>query len=189
MLRKMLAMAALGLVALSMTACNPVTKLNLTIEVEESFRKQLADAGGRKILVDVVAIGPTENKRWQDYSMTQYWGAGDPQRASKESQRKTLTIDPAKADPQTIKMEDEAWKVWLAGANDKAPPRLYVLAQLPKPDGTIWSTSDDKPDNQDPRRQILPLGKNRWATTNVRLQVTKTGIITLTPPKPDKTGM
>ena len=179
----LLVMAFLSFMAVG---CCPITKLSVTVELEDSLRQQLVQVGGRNIVVDLVVINLNEHQRWNEYSMTKYWEAGDALRKGKEETKQlvTMTFDPKKAEPQTLSMDDPHWKAWLADANDKAAPRLYVLAQLP---GT-WSTADDKPGDQDPRRQILPLGSCRWASTSVKMQVQKTGIITLTQPKRDKAG-
>jgi len=79
MVRKLLAFLflALPLVATG-CICHP-TKLNVTIELDETMRSQLAD---RKIQVDIVGLNANEHARWESYSMTKYWEPNDPRRDS-----------------------------------------------------------------------------------------------------------
>ncbi len=164
----------------------PTTKLNLSVQLDDSLRQTLQAQGKTAVLVDIVAISPTERQRWTNYSMTQYWSAGDTLRTS--APVFPLTFDPSKAQAQTLAASDPIWQKWLQGANDKDGPRIFILAQLP---GNWDPAKDDKPGNQDPRRLILPLGACRWdGKTNVpvTVTVTATGMTTVPSPKEDKPG-
>lgn len=172
----------LAVFAFMAVGCCPVTKLSLTVQLDDALRQKLADAGNRQMQVDIVGISPSERQRWTDYSMTKYWTADDALRASVKDSRVTLTFDPRDNKPQAVPASDPHWTQWMAGANDKDAPRLFILAQLP---GT-WSSSDDKQGNEDVRRLILPLGSCRWNSTNVTVTVTSTGITTNPSPKLDK---
>jgi len=175
MVRKLLAFLflALPLVATG-CICHP-TKLNVTIELDETMRSQLAD---RKIQVDIVGLNANEHARWESYSMTKYWEPNDPRRDSVPTYH--VVFDPTKPGAQTLSMSDPIWDKWpireKKDISDKDMPRLYVLAQLPG----IWGPSDDQPGEKDPRRQILPLGDCRWKTKDIQMKIQKTGIITIT---------
>ena len=184
MIKKPFFLLFLAFFAFMAVGCCPITKLNVTIELDESLRQAY---GTGTVQVDIVAVSPNDHQRWEAYSMTKYWENGDPMRKSLTV--KTLTLDDAKKESMSLTASDPVWGNWLAGSNEKAPPRLYILAQLR---GT-WDTSQDQIGNKDPRRQILPLGSCRWDSSlgsppNVRLVVKPTGITTETQPKPDKPG-
>jgi hypothetical protein len=181
-IRDSLVLAGMGLFALLAAGCNPITRLNVTVALDPAYKFD------GQMQVDIVAISPNDHQRWRDYSMTKYWEPNDAQRKSVTVF--TMTLDPVKNPSQTLSASDEHWVTWLKGANDQDPPKLYVLAQIRK----AWNAEkDDKPGDQDPRRQILPLGKNRWddnlgSPPNVKLTVKSTGISTDTQPKRDKPG-
>jgi hypothetical protein len=184
MLKKTVFLAFMGLFLLMGVGCCPITKLNISIDVDDSFR---AAYGNRPVLVDVVGVSPVEHKRWESYSMTKYWESGDTLRATSTAATVELTLDPSKKEPQVIWANDPHWSIWLNGANDKDAPRIYVLVQLP---GT-YKASDDKPGNEDPRRQILPTGSCRWDNSaghppTVSLVLKADRIVTVTQPKLDK---
>lgn len=128
--------------------CCPLTKLNISIQMDKSFQEKYGM--NREVLVDVVGVKEAEDPRWEQYSMTKYWVAGDAQRNT--PLRKTLTFNSKSLEPQVIWASDPIWDQWLAGASDKHPPKIYVLAQLP---GTFDPEKDDKPGTQDPRRQSI----------------------------------
>ena len=183
--RGSLMLAAMALFAFLAVGCCPVTRLTVTVELDKAMRDQLGD---RKIQVDVVAINPNDHARWQAYSMTNYWGANDAMRKSVNVY--TMTLDGNKNFSQTLSSSDDHWAKWLDRANEKDPPKLYVLAQIPR---TWVAEKDDKEGNLDPRRQILPLGSCRWdkdqgSPPNVHLTIKPTGISTDTQPKRDKAG-
>ncbi|HEY4329910.1 MAG TPA: hypothetical protein VGN88_09250 [Phycisphaerae bacterium] len=184
MIKKPLFLLILSFFAFMAVGCCPLTKLNVTIELDDALRQAY---GTGTVQVDIVAVSPNDHQRWEAYPMTKYWENGDPMRKSLSV--KTLTLDVSKKEPQTLSASDPVWANWLAGANDKAPPKLYVLAQLR---GT-WDASKDQLGDKDPRRQILPLGSCRWDSSlgsppNIKLVVKLTGITTETQPKRDKAG-
>ncbi len=184
MLKKTVFLAFMGLFLLMGVGCCPITKLNISIEVDDSFRQAY---GNRPVLVDIVGVSPVEHKRWESYSMTKYWEAGDTLRSTSTGSTITLQLDPSKKEPQVVTASDPHWGTWLNGGNDKDPPHIYVLVQLP---GT-FRASDDKPGNEDARRQILPTGSCRWDDSaghppTVKLVVKADRLVTETQPKLDK---
>jgi hypothetical protein len=180
--RESLLLAGMALVAFLAVGCSPITPLNVTVALDPAYKFD------GQMQVDIVAINPNDHQRWRDYSMTKYWEPNDAMRKSVPVY--TMTLDPAKTPSQTLSASDPIWGKWLAGANEKDPPKLYVLAGIRK----AWNAEkDDKPGDQDPRRQMLPLGASRWdkslgSPPNVKLTVKATGIITDTQPKRDKPG-
>jgi len=183
MIKKYLFLAFMAFFLLMGVGCCPVTRLNISIDVDDSFRQAY---GNRIVNIDVVGVSPVEHKRWESYSMTKYWESGDAMRDSLSTVK--LTIDPSKKEPQIIWANDSHWDKWMAGANDKDPPRIYVLVQLP---GTFNAGKDDKPGNMDARRQILPTGSCRWDSSaghppTVKLILKADRIVTDTQPKLDK---
>jgi hypothetical protein len=183
MVKRLMVLLMLAFFAMTGVGCCPITKLNVSIEMDEALRTSI---GSRQLTVDIVAMTANENKRWEDYSMTQYWEADNALRKSLTN-KVTLTLDPQKPGAQTIWATDPIWNKWMSGANEKDPPKIYVMVQLP---GT-WGPDKDKFGDQDPRRQILPTGSCRWDDSagrppTVKLLVTATGLITQTQQKRDK---
>jgi hypothetical protein len=174
MIRKVLALAALGVMSLMAVGCSCApAKLNVTVSLDDAMRQKLE---ARKIEVDIVALNSKQSDRWETYPMTKFWEPNDDLRESVDSYK--MIFDPAKADPQTLAKSDPHWAKWFANSGG-GDMQLYVLALLP-------GLYDDAPGDKDPRRQILPLGSCRWNSTDVKLLVQKDGIITITPPKSDK---
>ena len=175
MIRNALALAAVACTALLAVGCScKPEKLNVTVSLDDAMRQKLES---RKIEVDIVALdAKLAQARWETYPMTKFWEPGDERRESVDSYK--MIFDPSKPDAQTLLKTDPHWDKWMAksGGGDM---QLYVLALLP-------GLYEDQPGDKDPRRQILPLGSCRWKSTDVKLLVQKDGIITLTPPKPEK---
>ena len=147
-MRKMLFLMIMGFFMFTGVGCCPLTKLNVSIQLDKSFQDKFG--ANRQILVDVVGVKDAENARWTTYSMTKYWQDGDGQRKTPMS--KPLTFNSKSLDPQVITSSDPMWDQWLAGASDKHPPQIFVLVQLP---GFFDAAKDDKPGSEDARRQII----------------------------------
>ena len=185
--RESLLLVAMVVFAFLAVGCSPVTPLHVTVALDPSLVSGPDKLVGQ-IQVDLVVINPNEHQRWRDYSMTKYWEPNDPMRKSVPVF--TMTLDADKNPTQTLSATDAIWGKWLAGANEKDPPKLYVLAGIRR----AWNAEkDDKSGDQDPRRQMLPLGAARWdkslgSPPNVKLTVKNTGIVTDTQPKRDKPG-
>jgi hypothetical protein len=184
MLRKPFFLLAMALFTFMSVGCNcQPTRLNVTVELDDSMKQRLAELGNRAIEVDLVVVNSKDHARWENYSMTQYWTPPFERRNSVSV--RTLRFDATKTEPQTLTAKDPLWDKWLANVGEKDSPRLYVLTLLP-------GTFEDKPGDTDARRQILPLCKDRWegagwgSAPNVKLQVKKAELVTLTAPKPDK---
>jgi hypothetical protein len=175
MIKKSLSLLAIALMALMSVGCCHATRLNVTVELDPAMKQRLVDLSNRSIEVDLVAVNSTQHKRWENYSMDQYWNP--PFELKNSAVVHAMTLDPSHTSV-TLTAKDPIWDKWLANGNEKDVMRLYVLASLP---GTIG----DKPGDSDPRRQILPLSSCRWSSTDVKLVVQKTGIVTVTAPKPE----
>jgi hypothetical protein len=186
MIRRSLPLLVMALFALLSVGCCPMTKLNISVELDKSFQDKYGK--NRTVEVDVVGINPVGNARWYKYSMTQYWQAGDSLRTSAMNMKilKTLTFKSADLTPQEIKSDDPIWEAWLAGGSDKDPPQIYVLVQLPK---VFDAAKDDKEGNEDARRQILTTKSCRWqkgvmaGAPTVKLVIDADRINTVTVPK------
>jgi hypothetical protein len=184
MIRRTLGMLAMGLMALMAVGCCPMTKLNVSIELDKSFQDKYGK--DRTVEVDVVGVYPNMRERWFKYPMTKYWESGDTMRTSAKDLRRTLTFKGGDLTPQVIKSDDPIWGQWLAGGADKEPSEIYVLVQLPK----IFSAADDKDGSEDPRRQILTTKGCRYQSSGlggvptVRLVIDADRISSVTTLKP-----
>lgn len=173
---------ALGLLEFTGIGCStcPVTRLNISVAVDESIRKANA---GRPVIVDVVGVNEPMQSRMENYSMTKYWQPDDPER--RNINKRTLTFDPSGTQAQIISVNDPIWNQWLAGSSDKHPTRIFVLALLP---GVFQVATDYQPGNRDPRRISLPTGACRWENNGfsrppmVKLVVTAGRLMLVSPP-------
>jgi hypothetical protein len=174
MIKQVSAFVVLAFMGLMSVGCCANKPINVTVSLDDAMRQSLQD---RKIEVDIVALNAKQAERWETYSMTDYWRPGDTLYGSVPT--KSFVFDPTKADAQTLWTNDPIWNQWLANARKDDVMQLYVLALLP-------GMTVDQPGDKDPRRQILPLNSCRWdKVKEIRLMVQKTGIITITPPKPE----
>jgi hypothetical protein len=183
MTRNVFFLMAMALFALFGVGCCPVTPLNLSIELDKSFQAKYPN---QIVDVDLVMVGPNEQARWENASMTNYWQSGNGMRNTLPT--KTLEFDTSKSDPQVVASGDAIWDKWLADASSSAPPHLYVLVQYK---GTHDPAKEDKPGNLDFRRQILPTKKCQYdggpfsGSPSVKIVVNSDRVMTLTTIKPE----
>jgi hypothetical protein len=114
---------------------------------------------GQRVLVDLIPVNPSQKRQWEEKSVTEYFGASDPLRAS----ARKMTIELSEPDkPQVLNRKDKMWQEWLSiGATE-----VFVLADLPN-----MGRGDDKPGEADARRRILPLDPKRWESGTKELRV------------------
>jgi hypothetical protein len=141
---------------------------HVTVNLDESLKQG-------SVLVDLVAVNPANLPRWESYSMGKYWKVGDPLR--NDADKVTLSFVSGKSLTNELARADAKWSRWLA----QGATHLLVLADLP-------GAPQDKPGTQDERRQIVALDACYWPnkTTNLMIQVQRSGINILTPPRPVK---
>ena len=164
---------ALAVVVTGCSSCKPgqpgkPVPYHVTVNLDQSLQQG-------SVVVDVIAVNPASLPRWEAYSLNKYWKEGDPLRADADKvtfsfvSGQTLTNSLGKLDPK--------WTKWLA----QGATHLVVLADLPG--GRV-----DKPGTQDERRQIVTLDPCHWPkkSTNLLVQVQRSGINVLTPPRPTK---
>ncbi len=122
------------------------------------------------VVVDVVGVNSGNLPRWENYSMSNYWKAGDALRSGAD--KVTLSFVSGNSPTNGLARSDPKWTSWLA----KGATHLLVLADLP-------GAPADKPGTQDARRQILPLGRCAWPnkTKTLTIQVHQSGPEILTP--------
>jgi hypothetical protein len=178
MVKNLVGLLVIAFLALASVGCCDPQRYKVTIELDPDMKQRLADLN-RDMVVDIVAIPPGEYQRWEDYPMTKYFTPPYELRNSVKDEVVTLTFN-ANNTSKSIAENDPVWNKWLAGANSKSPPHLYILAQLP-------GTTEDLQGDKDPRRQILPLGSCRWdGAKEIKVLVQRDRIKTTTGYKPDK---
>jgi len=199
MIRKFLPlflMTLLAMVGLGGCSAHPV-RLNVTVELDPDYAAQLVDRnGGRQFDVDFVGLNANQAATWTKKPVNDYFSNTTADRG--DTPHKTLTFDPKNPATfkQVLKSTDPIWDKWQVNQDpitdkpDKQDmPRLFIPAQLPPPSGAVFQPADDKPGNDNPRRQILPLGDNRWkvssgfgssVNTDVLVRIQKSGLTTIT---------
>jgi len=122
------------------------------------------------VVVDLVGVNAVSLPRWENYSMSNYWKAGDAMH--NDADKVTLSFVSGDSLTNSLSRTDPKWTSWLA----KGATHLLVLADLP-------DAPADKPGAQDARRQILPLGRCAWSnkTKTLTIQVHQSGPEILTP--------
>lgn len=141
---------------------------HITVNLDESLKQG-------SVLVDLVPVTLASLPRWEAYSMNKYWKDGDPMR--NDADKVTLSFISGQSLTNELGRLDQKWNRWMA----QGVTHMVVLADLP-------GARQDKPGNQDERRQIVSLDPCAWPkkTTNVTVQVQRSGINILTPPRPVK---
>jgi hypothetical protein len=137
---------------------------NLKLVPGESLKESSAT-------VDVVGVNPSELEKWRNYSIKEYFRPGDPLRT--DAQKATVSFVPGRQEPLVLKTTDPIWNKWLkAGVQ-----YVVVVADLPGvfPEGKVGS--------QDPRRQLVPLGKKCWDTSDLEVKVQAGGVTVVTTPR------
>ena len=167
-----LLVGAMGFFSSGCSSCKPgkpgkPKAYHVTVNLDESLRQG-------SVLVDLVPANPASLARWEAYSMSKYWKEGDVMRT--DAEKVTLSFISGKTVNELGKL-DPRWSKWLA----QGVTHLVVLADLP-------GARVDKPGTQDERRQILALDQCYWPnkTTNLIVQVQRSGLSVQTPPRPVK---
>ena len=141
---------------------------HVTVNLDESLKQA-------SVLVDLIPASVASLPRWESYSMTKYWKDGDPMRA--DADKVTLSFVSGQSLTNELARLDPKWTKWLA----QGATHLVVLADLP-------GARADKSGTQDERRQIVALDPCHWPdkTTNLIVQVQRSGLNIQTPPRPVK---
>jgi hypothetical protein len=167
------AMAAVAVFFSGCSSCKPgkpgkPIAYHVTVNLDQSLQQG-------SVVVDVIAVNPAGLPRWEAYSLNKYWKEGDPLRA--DADKVTFSFVSGQTLTNSLGKLDARWNKWLA----QGATHLVVLADLPG--GRV-----DKPGTQDERRQIVTLDPCHWPkkTTNLMVQVQRSGINVLTPPRPTK---
>jgi hypothetical protein len=122
--------------------------------------------------VDLIGVSPSEDGYWRrSVKPDDYWNPNKPIRKQAGSRMKSTRFE--EGPTFVLKGDDLIWKSWLNyGATE-----LLVMANLP------GKYSNDE---ADPRRLIIPIGKNDWQAKDktLELEILDGQIRVLTPAKP-----
>jgi hypothetical protein len=166
-LGKVLAAAAVAMVLAGCTS-GP-GKYNVAVRPAESLR----DSAGRipSFEVDLVGVNPTEAPRLKSYPVSDYFSGADPVRS--DATRKTMAFTSARPEPQVLRADDPIWNTW----RERGATELIVLANIP---GVSGAQGEDR------RRLVLPLNRDRWKSTDIEVEVQRSGVVLTTPMNPEK---
>ncbi len=122
--------------------------------------------------VDLIGVSPSEDAYWRrSVKPDDYWNPSKPIR--KQAQNRARSDRFENGTVFLLKIDDPIWNQWRSyGASE-----LLVMANLP------GKYSNDE---ADPRRLVVPIGKNEWTAKNktLELEVLDGQIRVLTPPRP-----
>jgi hypothetical protein len=122
--------------------------------------------------VDLLGISSPEDSYWRrSVKPDDYWNPNKPIRKQASNRMKSTRFE--EGSTFVLKSDDATWNKWLSyGATE-----LLVMANLP------GKYSNDE---ADPRRLIIPIGKNDWQAKDktLELEILDSQIRVLTPAKP-----
>lgn len=145
-------------------------RYDITLQLGSS----VGGADGRAIPsleADLVGVSDFDMERWSNHSMTEYFGGQDTLRA--EAPKHTVQFSNESPDPKTLDDKDPIWDIW----KQRSATHVFVLINLP-------GVREDRAGDQDPRRLILPLAKNRWSSRQILIEVQRSGLVPLTRVRP-----
>lgn len=123
--------------------------------------------------VDIIGVSMSEDAYWRrSVKPDDYWNPSKPIRAQAKARTRTTRFENGSV--FVLKLEDPIWNQWRGYGTSE----LLVMANLP------GKYSNDE---ADPRRLILPLGKNDWLpreSKTLELEILDAQIRPLTPAKP-----
>lgn len=154
----------LGTFLLALVGC--VSPLRLTFVPDETV-------AGRTVDVDVVGVNRSDLQMWRDYTVSEYFKAGNDFRAAARASGRLKTIVFRSGGPssETIESKDPIWKKW----SEAGVTHLVVIANLP---GDIKDTP-----GEGPARKILPWDDG-WPSNAINLTVSK-GMVSVNTPHKD----
>lgn len=121
--------------------------------------------------VDLVGVNATESARWTSYPLSQYFSGADQLR--NDASKVTVTFTTDDAGTKIVERDAEIWDDWRGRNADQ----LFVLVNL-------LGVPQDLPGDQDPRRLILPLNKDRWSGNTLEIEIRPSRVVCQTPLKP-----
>lgn len=159
--------------------CGAMGRFDLDVTLDHNaFQSELGTIPS--VEVNFIAVNRNEFPRWYSYSVNQYWMPDDSMRvtAARQGQTAVATFGEHPPFEKVVSRTNEVWDAW----KRKDAMHLIVLCNYPR-------TAEDKPGEQDVRRLVLPLEKQRWrgyfwGRRRIRFHVSPRGIDCLTPPKP-----
>lgn len=107
------------------------------------------------IEVDLIPVNAASKSVWESYPPSQYWQAGDAQRAQ-TTDKKTLYLQ--QDQPDVLAKTDGIWKDWL----NRGAVYVLIMAHL---DPNILKV------NPSAGRVFVPLDKNAWMSKDGKIQV------------------
>ena len=160
---KLVPPAVLSMLACAVVGCAP--NYNLNVSLAPQVRDSIGDS---EIQVHVIGVNPQDKSQFENMSVKSYWqsASGQSAREDKDAYRE---MHLTKGKPmESVPADDEIWKRW----KERGVTELLVISSFP-------ATSDIS-GNADPRRRFLSTNPARWASKEVLIDVTPTGLRTRT---------
>jgi len=171
----------LPLLALVVAGCAGMGRFDVDVTIDRAGFKSKVGAIP-SIEVNLVGVNNVEATRWKTKSMSEYWEPDDPLRtgAVAKGYAYVMTFGEEKPVRQVLYRRHPVWNDWAASGAE----HLFVLVNYPR-------VAKDQAGDADPRRKILPLERKRWkgyfwGKRVIWLEVTPSGLICHTPPKPPR---
>lgn len=138
---------------------------NLHVNLSPSLKES-------SVVVDLIPANAYDLERLRTCSVNKFWQADDPMR--KDLTRVSFSFVSGNNLGREIKASDPRWEKWI----NSGAQYLVLIADLP-------GVYQDRPGNQDPRRQILPICRCYWpsGTKDLVVDVQASGLRVVTPPR------
>ena len=170
---------ALLLLVASLAGCGGIGRFDVVVTLDkEGFKGELGTIPS--VEINLIGVNQVEYPEWSAKSMTAYWEPDHPPRITmvRKGYAHVMTFGEEQPIRQVLYRSHSIWNEWEA----KGSAHLLVLSNYPR-------VCKDQAGNADPRRNILPLEKKRWkgyfwGKRVLWLEVTPSGLICHTPPKP-----
>lgn len=159
-------MLACVLMSAGAMGCGPT----ISRDVRTSLAPTLTQGGVPSVTVHLVGVNPADKEVWDNYSMTAYWDASNPDKLREEKVAsgvvKEFKFGEKEGTKHTLEAGDPIWKTWDANG----VTLLYVLVDEPR-------RTQDRTGNMDPRRRSFTLDRVQKPKP-ICLEIDHQGLIT-----------
>jgi len=168
------------LLLLGIVGCSGMGRFDVVVTLDrDGFKGELGTIPS--VEVNLIGVNQVEYPEWYRKSMTEYWEPDHPQRitAVRKGYAHVMTFGEEQPARQILYRSHQIWSEWEA----KGSRQLFAMVNYPR-------VLEDQLGNADLRRNILPLEKQRWkgyfwGKRVIWLEITPSGLICHTPPKPE----
>lgn len=153
----------LNVIAISLIFCGcSVPAYDVEVHISPKFKEQFKIYPSLE--VDIAGVNENEAERFSAVSIDEYFQINNPLRQG--SEHVTLCFSEGNTAPKQLAANDPVWKIF----HKKEAVKLYLIANIPA-DNAIEKGKKDH------RKQVVPLEKSNWFSSNKRyFEISPAGI-------------